>query len=183
MTPGGGPNSTDINTDPGCSRAMNPDMAHIGHSDKHGPSGVIVLGPPKWLEVVAQTPGIPMALVAIWVMDVNTDPGCSRTSDPALRSSPNLNVFLVLGDKQATNTSPFLIGLDALELPLTTAPELFCPFLSHFSTRYLLILMAPCGRPWMPSSSPDQNDPGCPAGVFHLPQPQKAPSGPHSPGV
>lgn len=34
------------------------------------------------LQVMAQTPGIPMALVATWVMDASTDPSCGMITDP-----------------------------------------------------------------------------------------------------
>lgn len=61
----------------------------------------MTLKTPKWRQVAAQTPGIPMALVATWYMNISTNPGCSRT-----------DVTLGSGGKQApTSAHPSLLLL------------------------------------------------------------------------
>lgn len=96
----------------------------------------------RWPQVVTHTLDIPVALVARRVTDVNRT---STVADPemAVGSIPGPDVTLVLGGKQATDIGPFLTALDSAELPLTTAPEPFCLFLSDFTTMYLHIILTP----------------------------------------
>lgn len=103
-------------------------------------------------------------------MDANPDSGCGRTVDPVMDLH---GVTLALGGKQASPISLCLTTFPSSVPPLSTARESFC--FPHFSITYLLITMAsPCPVPsdvWMPSSSPDCEDPGWPVGIFHLPEP------------
>lgn len=90
-------------------------------------------------------------LVATWVIDINTDPGCSKTadSDMDLGSILGPDITLAMGDKQATHISLLLTIFISSVLPWSTAQELFCHFFSYFSTIYLLILMGPTSTEWV----------------------------------
>lgn len=87
--------ATNFNTDPSCSRTMDPDMvlnislgpivtmatdSDKGYPDQHGSRGSIAPGHKHgpW----RQTIGISMALDGRGAMDISTDPCCCRTRDP-----------------------------------------------------------------------------------------------------
>ena len=95
----------DINTDPGCGRAMYPDRAlssntcldntmapleNTGHPNRPGHRSSIALryqyGNRLWPRPRPST----WLLVATWARDINTDPSCDGTMDPemVLGSSP-----------------------------------------------------------------------------------------------
>ena len=81
-----------------------------------------------------------MALVATWVMNVNIDPGCSKSMDPhmTLGSNPGPDIILVLGGTQTTNISLFLTVLPSQICHLPQHMNHLPLFLPLFSTLYLL---------------------------------------------
>lgn len=112
------------------------------HTDQHGPWGQHGSWIPKLPQMVAQILDIPMALVVMWVMDVNTDPLCSRTTDldMALGSSPGLESPWS-GGKQVTNSSPLVTTFSSSDLCLTLphtpfSLSLSLPFLNHIFTHH-----------------------------------------------
>ena len=86
---------------------------------------------------------------------------------------PGPDVFLVPGGKYTTNIIPFLSALISSELPFITAHEPFCLLFSPISPLYIL---ADHIGTWHwhlhmdASGKLNCEDPGCPKGVFCLPE-------------
>lgn len=101
--------TTDVNPDPGCHRATDPDMTlsinlgtydtmalggSTGHPDLYDPGCSMtprlqrshILQPKPWATV--------WNLVAKWTMNFNTDRGCSKTTDPDM--VPNYSLGLTV---------------------------------------------------------------------------------------
>lgn len=97
-----------------------------------------------------------------WTNNPNMSRGCS----------PGLDVTLDPGGNEVTNISPFiphhfhLVNSSSFHSTWT----ILFSFHSHFSTTYLLILIASMGGlVYISSPSLDYEDPGCPVGIFHIP--------------
>lgn len=83
---------------------------------------------PTWPQVGSQMLDIHMTPDRNRCMNINTDPGCNRASDPdmALGSSPGTDNTIVLGGKQASHISLFSTAFDpslSMNLSLTLSPS------------------------------------------------------------
>lgn len=87
----------DINTDPGCRNATNPNMAPH-HSlgldvtrvwdDSTGPSGSVALEDQYGLACLTRSQSSAQPLVVTEDTDINTDPGCYSAIDRDIRPPP-----------------------------------------------------------------------------------------------
>lgn len=187
--------TTNINTEPGCGSATDPDMFLIsslgpdvtlaqggseGPSDWHGSSGSMTLRYQHSLRWWSRLLALEWTLMVSEAMDINPDPDYGRAMDQdmAQSCSPGPAATVIPGGKQATKSA-----YPSQPLPLRIC---FLPqntnhlhlFVSYFSTIYLLIIMAPhstChkvpGGLWRSSGRPAHENPGFPMVVFHSPVP------------
>lgn len=94
-------------TDPGCCRVTDKALSveddtiapddGTGHSDQHVPGGSTVLEYPLGDSLQPRPLASLWSLVAAWIIDINADPGWSRTADPGmvLCSGLGMNVTMV----------------------------------------------------------------------------------------
>lgn len=121
---------------------------------------------------MVQTPGIPMAFVAIWAMDVNNTPAAigPQTQTWLSRQQPRSGCHPGPGYQAGHQYQP-----------IPHLPRSFRT-VSHHSTRHSVACfsfppispLCTCSSQWrraglgMPSGRLGCVDPGCPVGVFHL---------------
>ncbi|XP_052574744.1 uncharacterized protein LOC128097911 [Peromyscus californicus insignis] len=181
-----------INKDPSCYKVIDPEMAPTAAQAQAQMSSC---RPPQRL-VAAQASQINMAPAVAWPLDTkmatgsgphpghshglggNVGYGHQHRFRYVHRQQLRPHVTLVPGGKQAANISPSLTALAASELPLTTAHEPFHRSFSPVSPPYTCASywqltawhLVPPGRHVDASGSLDCEDPGCPMGVFCLPE-------------
>lgn len=124
-------------------------------------------------QVAAQTTPINMTLVTAWPSDIKTAT-CGSPEHP-YDLDGNMGPVRQAGyQHQPISCCPHFFRSASYHDTPTILPLL----LSHFSTMYLLIIMASttclvsCSAcPWISLVSPNHEDPGCPMGVFCLLEP------------
>lgn len=139
-------------------------MASVGstdHPDWHDSCSSMVLGHKHGLWLWPRPLVLTLTLMVLGVIDINIDPGYSKTMNPdmTLDSSPGSDATLIPTSKQAANNSQFLITLASSELfhtlsqeplyiwssPIT--PPSTCSSLWHPSSRNLAGGPVASGRP------------------------------------
>ncbi|KAL6081661.1 hypothetical protein STEG23_005568 [Scotinomys teguina] len=118
----------DINTDPDCGTATDPDMALNSSSrldDSLALCGSTAHSDRLASHVSSKASAWPLVLTG--ATDINTDLGCGCALDPdmALGCSSGLDISLALGDKQATHVSLLLTTFASSDLSLSTGHEPF----------------------------------------------------------
>lgn len=104
----------DINTDPGCGRAMDSDMAPGCCSNPdYSCGGWHDPWAPTWPHVAAPTSSILMAPLVTGTMGIDSDQGCCRATDPDVTLGSSLGLVDTMSpcDKQASHIRPVLHGL------------------------------------------------------------------------